>query len=715
MFNNDLIDEDWTDNAPKIRVVIRKRPLGKKELMKNDLDIADIRGPQTVVIRETKLKVDLTKYIEEHHFNFDAAFDESVSNESLYLQTVRPLVDASFHGAKVTCFAYGQTGSGKTHTMMGDSALSENREITGSVPGLYLLACQDIFYMLEAPQFKNLSIWISFYEIYCGKLFDLLNNRQQLFAREDAKQNVNIVGIQEKRVNSVEALMQLIELGNSVRVTGVTGANVDSSRSHAILQIVLKNGNKLHGKMSFIDLAGSERGADVVDQNKQTRFDGAEINKSLLALKECIRALDQDKKHTPFRGSKLTLVLKDSFTGNCKTVMIGNISPSAASCEHTLNTLRYANRVKELKRPNTEQLEKGLSGLDHLAKQLMLPRMNKNTVKIPLPNQHYTDMTNQQFRQPPKPALLQGVPSTTTNGLRNNPLANNFIQPEVNMMLPEPQLYDQNGLFDDYASSPVNSNNYQANFNQLNAQRGRPKNFTATPQTTKGQINNPLQGTPKGNSLFTLPKQQPPERHPQSQNPPSGTKKRGSHKDHTTSPINRERSLFNEQGQPQIPAIKSLNNADANFQHMTKEEIQNWKVQSEEDLHIMSQKHEQLIGVILAEEEDVISLHRQHIDDTVELIKQEMMLLHEVDKPGSDVDEYVESLDAILAHKMELIAGLRGRLFSFREHLKEEEFLSKKFYEQRAEVLDVFDLNDNDILNKNGEDEELLSDLPKQQ
>lgn len=80
-------------------------------------------------------------------------------------------------------------------------------------------------------------------------------------------------------------------------------------------------------------------------------MDGAEINKSLLALKECIRALDQNKNHTPFRGSKLTLVLKDSFTGNCRTVMIGNISPSSQSSEHTLNTLRYADRVKELKRP----------------------------------------------------------------------------------------------------------------------------------------------------------------------------------------------------------------------------------------------------------------------------------------------------------------------------------------------------------------------------
>ena len=148
---------------------------------------------------------------------------------------------------------------------------------------------------------------------------------------------------------------------------------MDSSRSHAILQITLKEDSKTFGKMSFIDLAGSERGADVTDTNKQTRFDGAEINKSLLALKECIRALDQNKTHTPFRGSKLTLVLKDSFVGHCKTVMIGNISPGALSCEHTLNTLRYADRVKELKKP-TEVGNAPQSNFDLLSKQLMLPR-----------------------------------------------------------------------------------------------------------------------------------------------------------------------------------------------------------------------------------------------------------------------------------------------------------------------------------------------------
>ena len=102
------------------------------------------------------------------------------------------------------------------------------------------------------------------------------------------------------------------------------------------------------GKFSFIDLAGNERGADTYDNDKQTRLEGAEINKSLLALKECIRALDMQSKHVPFRQSKLTEVLRDSFVGDSRTVMIACISPSASSCENTLNTLRYASRLKEV-------------------------------------------------------------------------------------------------------------------------------------------------------------------------------------------------------------------------------------------------------------------------------------------------------------------------------------------------------------------------------
>jgi kinesin family protein 2/24 len=271
-----------------------------------------------------------------------------------------------------TVFAYGQTGSGKTHTMMGNP----KRDISG----MYLLAARDIFHLLDQEDFQGIELYVSFYEIYCSRLFDLLNERKLLHCRADAREKIRIQGMEETRVRNVEDLMDVIAFGLSARTTGVTGANMDSSRSHAVLQISLRleNTTKTFSKMSFIDLAGSERGADTIEQDKKTRIDGAEINKSLLALKECIRAIDQDKKHTPFRGSKLTQVLKDSFIGNCRTVMIANVSPGLSCSEHTLNTLRYADRVKELKKIKTGPVSKE----DQLAKELMLPRQKGNMKKV---------------------------------------------------------------------------------------------------------------------------------------------------------------------------------------------------------------------------------------------------------------------------------------------------------------------------------------------
>lgn len=239
-------------------------------------------------------------------------------------------------------------------------------------PGLYLLAAQDIFRYLRDAKNSSKSVYVSYFEIYCGKLFDLLNNRQKLQAREDAKQNINVVGLKRFQIQDEKSLFEMINFGNSVRVTSTTGKNMDSSRSHAILQIYVVENNAMKGLLSFIDLAGNERGADTYEHDSQTRLDGAEISKSLLALKECIRALDQDKKHVPFRGSKLTMVLKDSFIGDCKTVMIGNISPSTINCEYSLNTLRYADRVKELKKDVKDREKMGGN------KELFLPRHGEN-------------------------------------------------------------------------------------------------------------------------------------------------------------------------------------------------------------------------------------------------------------------------------------------------------------------------------------------------
>ena len=338
---------------PKIRVCVRKRPQNRKELERQEDVIIDMDcGEGSMEVHEPKVKVDLTKYIEQHEFQFDSVFDAATDNETVYQATVGPLLHNVFSGGRTTCFAFGQTGSGKTYTM---------RPLPGRT-------ARDMFKILQHPTYAELELWVSIYEIYGGKVFDLLNERNQLVMREDGKKNVNIVGLQEHNIDTVEGIEQLMRSAEDCRSTGSTGANAESSRSHCIMQFALKRPvqvpaknlavrsqpavvRRVVGKLSFIDLAGSERGADTDENDKKTRLEGAEINKSLLALKECIRALDMEARHVPFRGSKLTEVLRDSFIGaQSRTVMIANISPSSGSCENTLNTLRYADRVKEMRR-----------------------------------------------------------------------------------------------------------------------------------------------------------------------------------------------------------------------------------------------------------------------------------------------------------------------------------------------------------------------------
>merc|ERR1719369_1800813 len=303
-----------------------------------------------ITIHEPKSKVDLTKYLDNQHFRFDYAFDENATNEMVYRYTAKPLVLNIFEGGMATCFAYGQTGSGKTHTMGGEF----HGKTQDSKNGIYAFATKDVFKLLKSPKYKNnnLIVSCSYFEIYSGKVFDLLSGKSKLRVLEDGKQQVVVVGLTETDVECVEDVLKLITHGNNLRTSGQTSANAHSSRSHAVFQIILRlNNNKkpLYGKFSLIDLAGNERGADTSSANRQTRMEGAEINKSLLALKECIRALGRKGAHLPFRASKLTQVLRDSFVGTkARTCMIAMISPSMSSCEHTLNTLRYADRVKEL-------------------------------------------------------------------------------------------------------------------------------------------------------------------------------------------------------------------------------------------------------------------------------------------------------------------------------------------------------------------------------
>ncbi|KAG4087851.1 kinesin-domain-containing protein [Neocallimastix lanati (nom. inval.)] len=331
-----LETRDQKNDNEKIYVCVRKRPLNSNEIKREDKNAVFIKDNKTVIVHEQKLKLDLTKYINYHHFTFDYAFDSDASNKDVYKQTGASLIEHVFNGGTATYFCYGQTGSGKTFTMMNPEQ------------GLFILAAKDIFTLLKKEKYSFISVYISFYEIYQGQLYDLLNNKKKVYAREDNNQQVCIQGLTEYECFSEDELMTIFINGKNSRVTSTTGSNPDSSRSHGIFQVVLKDKTKknlpVYGKFIFIDLAGSERGADRDDTDKQTLLEGQEINKSLLALKECIRAIDQESKHTPFRQSKLTQVLKDSFIGNSKTCMITTISPSSMNIDHTLNTLRYAHR-----------------------------------------------------------------------------------------------------------------------------------------------------------------------------------------------------------------------------------------------------------------------------------------------------------------------------------------------------------------------------------
>jgi hypothetical protein len=236
----------------------------------------------------------------------------------------------------------------------------------------------------------ELRVYASYFEVYGSVVHDLLNGRERLRVLENSKKQVHLVGLTERGpLTEASELRQCFIDGAKLRSSGSTSANETSSRSHSIFQIIIRrdaNGahfaggvgvagskggdvnstnGRLHGKLTLVDLAGSERGADTAANDRKTRMEGAEINKSLLALKECIRSLDQQTKqkagaasgaaasahlHTPFRASKLTQVLKESLEGrrNSRTVMVAMVSPSAASAEHTVNTLRYAARVRSV-------------------------------------------------------------------------------------------------------------------------------------------------------------------------------------------------------------------------------------------------------------------------------------------------------------------------------------------------------------------------------
>ncbi|RMZ78432.1 hypothetical protein DV738_g3852, partial [Chaetothyriales sp. CBS 135597] len=291
------------------------------------------------------------KKVKDQTFGFDRIFDENATQDDVYVETAKPLLDSVLDGYNATVFAYGATGCGKTHTITG----------TAQQPGIIFLTMQELFDRIaECEEEKVTEISLSYLEIYNETIRDLLvpsETKAGLMLREDSHQAVSVAGLSSHTPRNANEVMEMIILGNERRSMSPTEANATSSRSHAVLQINVAQKDRnasveephTMATLSIIDLAGSERASAT--KNRGVRLmEGANINKSLLALGSCINALcdPRKKNHVPYRNSKLTRLLKFSLGGNCKTVMIVCVSPSSQHFDETQNTLRYANRAKNI-------------------------------------------------------------------------------------------------------------------------------------------------------------------------------------------------------------------------------------------------------------------------------------------------------------------------------------------------------------------------------
>ena len=343
-----------------IQVAVRVRPFNRNEIPKGQ-ENNQFYIPKTTIqllennvivfdpinkaqMEENKLARLATskKHNRNISYQFDKVFDPKTTQQTIFQQLCLPLLKDVLKGFHSTIFAYGATGAGKTHTITG----------TKQDPGLIYRSLDYLFTELPKSD-KIYSVQISYIEIYNEQLRDLLEPASKLELRQKAN-SVTVANMSKHCPKSANDVMQLVNKGNKQRSQSPTEANSNSSRSHAILFVTIElrvkgESTGTESLLSIIDLAGSERASSIASNNVARAREGATINRSLLALGNCINALcSASKSHIPFRDSKLTRLLKHSLSGNCKTVMICAISPHFNQFESTLNTLKYANRAKSI-------------------------------------------------------------------------------------------------------------------------------------------------------------------------------------------------------------------------------------------------------------------------------------------------------------------------------------------------------------------------------
>uniref|UniRef100_A0A8D0GT74 Kinesin-like protein n=1 Tax=Sphenodon punctatus TaxID=8508 RepID=A0A8D0GT74_SPHPU len=350
------------DVCNHVKVVVRVRPENQKEKNGNFskvLHVVDkhilVFDPKEEVVsffhgKKTQYRDINKRKNKDLKFVFDAVFDENSSQLEVFEHTTKIVLDGFLNGYNCTVLAYGATGAGKTHTMLGSP----------KDPGVMYLTMVELYNCMDQiKEDKLCTVAVSYLEVYNEQIRDLLVNSGPLAVREDAQKGVVVQGLTLHQPKSAEEILQMLDYGNKNRTQHPTDVNATSSRSHAVFQIYLRQQDKTASisrnvriaKMSLIDLAGSERASAANTKGARLR-EGANINRSLLALGNVINALadpKSKKQHIPYRNSKLTRLLKDSLGGNCRTIMMAAVSPSSMFYDDTYNTLKYANRAKDIK------------------------------------------------------------------------------------------------------------------------------------------------------------------------------------------------------------------------------------------------------------------------------------------------------------------------------------------------------------------------------
>uniref|UniRef100_W5KF38 plus-end-directed kinesin ATPase n=1 Tax=Astyanax mexicanus TaxID=7994 RepID=W5KF38_ASTMX len=350
-----------------VKVAVRVRPFNSREIGKESKCIIQMSGNTTTILNPKQPK-------ENKSFNFDYSYWSHTSPEDInfacqkqvYKDIGEEMLLHAFEGYNVCIFAYGQTGAGKSYTMMG----KQEKDQQGIIP----LLCEDLFTKINDNNDNNMSysVEVSYMEIYCERVRDLLNpkNKGNLRVREHPLMGPYVEDLSKLAVTSYNDIQDLMDSGNKARTVAATNMNETSSRSHAVFNIIFTQkrhdsdtDNTLEkvSKISLVDLAGSER-ADSTGAKGTRLKEGANINKSLTTLGKVISALaevdslpNKNKKKKkaesfiPYRDSVLTWLLRENLGGNSRTAMVAALSPADINYDETLSTLRYADRAKQIR------------------------------------------------------------------------------------------------------------------------------------------------------------------------------------------------------------------------------------------------------------------------------------------------------------------------------------------------------------------------------